>query len=301
MLTRRCIEPGYNCSRIMKQFLRVRMSTAGQPEPTAAELDTVASNLRVVLDRLDVIAEKAQSTDKWRNRKPVLVAVSKLKHPQLIRRCYDEGHRKFGENYIQELAEKAVILKDECPEIEWHFIGQIQSNKVRDQSLSDFYLITLKMPIEFEIAKLASVPNLHYVETLSSEKHCALLNKEMSRHGRCLNVYVQANTSDEPQKGGATPDAAVELAKFVQSECSSLKLAGFMTIGSYEHSSSELPNTDFDVLFDIRKRFCERTGSSEGDFDLSMGMSHDFETAVLQGSTSVRVGSTIFGPRLKKN
>ncbi|VDM46221.1 unnamed protein product [Toxocara canis] len=278
MFMRRSLGCGYrlDCVRVIKCFLRSRMSVAAQP--SESELDTVAANLNVVLSRLRAVIEQARDTPRWRGRMPVLVAVSKTKHHDLVKRCYDAGQRKFGENYVQELEEKAETLKDDCPEIEWHFIGQMQSNK---------------------IAKLARIPNLRCVETLSSEKHCAMLNKEMAKQNRHMDVYVQANTSNEPQKGGATPDVAVDTARYIRNECSSLRLAGFMTIGSFEQSSSQLPNTDFDVLFDVRKKFCELTNLPEGEFDLSMGMSHDFETAILQGSTSVRVGSTIFGPRLK--
>uniref|UniRef100_A0A9J2PDJ3 Pyridoxal phosphate homeostasis protein n=2 Tax=Ascaris TaxID=6251 RepID=A0A9J2PDJ3_ASCLU len=260
---------------LIKCFLRSRMSVANKPSEN--ELDTVATNLRVVLNRLKEVSEKAQGTSRWCGRIPMLVAVSKTKHPDLVKRCYDEGQRKFGENYVQELQEKAAALANDCPHIEWHFIGQIQSNK---------------------IAKLAAIQNLHCVETLSSEKHCTMLDKEMAKRGRRINVYVQTNTSNEPQKGGATPESALNVAQFIREQCPSLRFAGFMTIGSFEQSSSQQPNADFDVLFDVRKKFCERTGVSEGDYDLSMGMSHDFETAVLQGSTSVRVGTTIFGSRL---
>lgn len=246
--------------------------------PTDEQLKTVAHNLAEVLSRVDSATKNAATySSYWRSQSPVLVAVSKTKHPHLVKACYDSGHREFGENYIQELEEKSEYLHEKCPNIRWHFIGQIQSNK---------------------IAKLAAVKSLYCVETLSSEKHCEMLAKELAKNDVVLKVLVQVNTSGEEQKGGVTPDKAMELADFIRTSCPSLRFSGFMTIGSFEESSSDFPNKDFDVLFDTRKRFCESRGLNEKDFDLSMGMSHDFETAIKQGSTSVRVGSIIFGPRV---
>ncbi|KAL3982022.1 YggS family pyridoxal phosphate enzyme [Acanthocheilonema viteae] len=236
-------------------------------------------NLQLILRRIADASKKAEQSPYWRGQKPSLVAVSKTKSASLIQCCYDAGQMKFGENYIQELVDKAKVLKSKCPNIQWHFIGTIQSNK---------------------IARLAEIDNLSCVETICSKKHSSILEKEIAKHNRTLKVLIQVNTSKEKQKGGITPEMAVELAEFIRVNCPSLEFGGFMTIGSFAHSVSEISNRDFIELFEVRKTFCELTKENEEDFELSMGMSDDFEAAIMLGSTSVRVGNAIFGPRLLK-
>ncbi|VDN03007.1 unnamed protein product [Thelazia callipaeda] len=255
---------------------------------------SVADNLQVILQRISNAAKKAEQTPYWRGQKPSLLAVSKMISPALIQCCYDAGQRKFGENYIQELADKANLLKSTCPNICWHFIGTIQSNK---------------------IAKLVEVDSLSCVETISSRKHCTMLEQAVAKTGRKLSVLVQVNTSNEEQKGGTSPEMAMDLADFIRVNCPSLKFSGFMTIGSLSNSTSDTYNKDFTKLFDTRKmqssrifmlfdlicyRFCQRISENEESFELSMGMSQDYETAIMQGSTCVRIGSALFGPRLVK-
>jgi uncharacterized pyridoxal phosphate-containing UPF0001 family protein len=114
-------------------------------------------------------------------------------------------------------------------------------------------------------------------------------------------VMVQVNTSDEEQKGGLSQDEAVDLAEFIGKSCPALRFMGFMTIGSLEVSQAkELLNVDFERLSLTRDKYCARTSASVASIELSMGMSQDFEVAIAQGSTNVRVGSTIFGPRIKR-
>lgn len=245
-------------------------------EPSVAECEAAASNLKAILDKVQAAAAEAEKGPYFRGRKPELVAVSKTKHPLLVKACYDVGHRKFGENYIQELEAKSSKLAEQCPEIQWHFIGRIQSNKIK---------------------KIARVKNLHCVETISEKTHATSLNKEMEKLGSTVNVMVQVNTSDEEQKGGASASEALSLACFIKTNCPSLKLCGFMTIGSFEVSVGKGLNEEFDRLFKVREEFCRRENVPEADLDLSMGMSHDFETAIKQGSSYVRVGSSIFGAR----
>uniref|UniRef100_G3MNG3 Pyridoxal phosphate homeostasis protein n=1 Tax=Amblyomma maculatum TaxID=34609 RepID=G3MNG3_AMBMU len=209
---------------------------------------------------------------------PRLVAVSKTKPKELVIAAYNEGQRHFGENYIQELVEKAnnpEILRD-CPQIKWHFIGRLQSNKV---------------------SKLPKIPNLFMVETLESQKTADALNSAWTSSGLPpLNVMVQVNTSGEEQKNGVEPRGASQLVKFLVKECPSLKFAGLMTIGMAEHENIR-PNPDFLCLAKCREQVCSELGLDVSDVELSMGMSADFEEAIRMGSTNVRVGSTIFGQR----
>lgn len=210
---------------------------------------------------------------------PRLVAVSKTKPKELVIAAYNEGQRHFGENYIQELLEKAnsaEILRD-CPDIKWHFIGRLQSNKV---------------------PKLPKIPNLFMVETLESQKTAHALNTAWAASGHSpLNVLVQVNTSGEEQKNGIEPKDASQLVKFIVGECPSLKFAGLMTIGMAEYDKNSGPNPDFVCLAKCKEELCKELEFSASDVELSMGMSADFEEAIRMGSTNVRVGSTIFGHR----
>lgn len=223
-----------------------------------------------------------------------LVAVSKTKPIDLIMAAYNAGQRHFGENYVKELCDKAKQLPKD---IEWHFIGNLQSNKVKQL--------------------ISNVPHLFMVETVDREKIADALNKavaEIDREGRDkLKVLVQVNTSGEESKSGVKPEDLVNLVKHVRDKCPNLQFCGLMTIGALEISRkapSEHEQPDFAKLIECRKQVCEELGLSETSVELSMGMSSDYLIAVsiiikinkrnLQveyGSTNVRVGSTIFGSR----
>jgi len=233
-----------------------------------AAVGEVAVALQGVLQRVQVAAAKA-----GRAVPPRLVAVSKTKPAELIQQAYDVGHRDFGENYVQELCEKAPALP---ADIRWHFIGHLQSNKVA--------------------ALVKSVPNLAFVETVDSERLARKLNGAVEAQGRPpLNVLVQVNTSGEESKSGVEPGApAVELSRFIVTECAHLRLRGLMTIGMPDYTSRP---ENFQCLQQCRREVAAAIGVDEADLELSMGMSGDFEAATEMGSTNVRVGSTIFGAR----
>ncbi|KAL6205462.1 hypothetical protein ACLB2K_022721 [Fragaria x ananassa] len=225
----------------------------------AAAVENVAvSALRSVVLRVRQAAERS-----GRNPSQIrLVAVSKTKPISLIRQVYDAGHRRFGENYLPE-------------DIEWHFIGHLQSNKVK--------------------SLLAGVPNLALVEGVDNVKLANHLDRAVSNLGRNpLKVLVQVNTSGEESKSGVDPSGCVELAKHVKLQCPNLVLSGLMTIGMRDYTSTP---ENFRMLSKCRTEVCKELGMAEENFELSMGMSGDFEQAIEMGSTNVRVGSTIFGPR----
>lgn len=207
---------------------------------------------------------------------PRLVAVSKYKPKEDIQTLYDAGQRHFGENYVQELVEKAHELpKDIC----WHFIGSLQSNKCK---------------------VLAPIANLYAVETLDSESKANKLNSSRESVGALLNVFIQVNSSREEQKSGIIElKDIIALAKHIESNCKNLKLMGLMTIGSIESSKSTSAdeNQDFKTLVEFRDQVSQELGR---DLELSMGMSSDYMEAIAQGSTNVRVGSSIFGARKLK-
>ncbi|EEF32921.1 pyridoxal phosphate homeostasis protein [Ricinus communis] len=224
--------------------------------------------LRSVMVRVRQAAERA-------GRRPEsvrIVAVSKTKPVSLIRHVYDAGHRCFGENYVQEVVDKAPQLPED---IEWHFIGHLQSNKVK----------TL----------LAGVPNLAMVQGVDNEKVANVLDRVVSTLGRNpLKVFVQVNTSGEASKSGIEPSSCVALAEHVKLRCPNLVLSGLMTIGMPDYTSTP---ENFRKLSNCRLEVCKALGMAEDHCELSMGMSGDFEQAIEMGSTNVRVGSTIFGPR----
>ncbi|XP_064968605.1 uncharacterized protein LOC135614791 isoform X7 [Musa acuminata AAA Group] len=171
-----------------------------------------ATALRSVLTRAQQAAERCgRSPEQVR-----VVAVSKTKPVSVIRQVYDVGHRCFGENYVQEIVEKAPQLPSD---IEWHFIGNLQSNKVK--------------------SLLAGVPNLDMVESVDDEKIANHLDRMVASLGRKpLKVLVQVNTSGEESKFGVDPSYCVQLVKHVKLGCPNLIFAGLMTIGMLDYSST---------------------------------------------------------------
>ncbi|KAK3166503.1 hypothetical protein QOZ80_1AG0046550 [Eleusine coracana subsp. coracana] len=227
-----------------------------------------AAALRAVLARAGRAAERSgRAAEAVR-----VVAVGKTKPVSMLQQLYDAGHRYFGENYVQEFVAKAPQLPED---IRWHFIGHLQSNKAK--------------PL------LAAVPNLDMVEGVDNEKIANHLNGAVSSLGRePLKVLVQVNTSGEESKSGVDPSRCVELAKHVKLACPHLVLSGLMTIGMKHYSSTP---ENFEALVNCKVQVCKALGIPTEQFELSMGMSGDFEKAIEMGSTNVRIGSTIFGPR----
>jgi len=242
-------------------------------------MGVVANNISLISKRV-LDSYNAAPVGQRAKKMPRLVAVSKTKPVDMIVEAYQAGHRHFGENYVQELCEKStnpVILK-ECPDIQWHFIGNCQSNKAKD---------------------LMRCPNLRMMETIVSEKLAKKLNSHGS--GERLPVMVQVNTSGEANKNGLEPEESVECARFIQEKCPNLAFVGLMTIGDLGNSLAAQvkgENPDFAKLRETRAMVAKQLNLVETDLELSMGMSNDFEEAVRMGSTSVRVGSSIFGARL---
>jgi pyridoxal phosphate enzyme (YggS family) len=192
-----------------------------------------------------------------------LVAVSKTHEPEALRVAYREGQRDFGENYVRELVDKAAALAD-LPGLRWHFIGHLQRNKVRD------------------VVDVGAI-----VETVDSERLVAALAERAARSERGpLEVWVQVNVAREPQKSGCAPEEVGLIVDRIR-EASSLRLRGLMTVPPAVGD----PRPWFAALRALGERF--------GLSGLSMGMSGDLEAAIAEGSTLVRVGTAIFGERLR--
>ncbi len=194
-----------------------------------------------------------------------LVAVSKFHSLCAIREAYDAGQRDFGENYAQELIAKAEGLRD-LAGLRLHFIGALQSNK----------------------AKLLA-PRCQVVETLASSSAARALHERAAALGRSIEVMLQVNVAGERQKSGVAPSSLDELVAQVRA-LSALRLTGLMTIPPAD--DPERARACYETLARLAR---ERQLA-----ELSMGMSDDLELAIAAGSTTVRVGTAIFGPRPAK-
>jgi len=227
---------------------------------------SISKSLQEVKQKIKNLKEKMGL-----RKEPVLVAVSKTKPYSMIEECYVAGHRVFGENYVNELVEKAPRLPED---IQWHFIGHLQSNKCK---------------------QLLSVPNLEVVESVDSFQLASNLDKAVqSIRKRPLKIFIQVNTSQEESKSGVEPNECKELVQKIINETKNLQFSGLMVIGKLDGPSEE----DFKKLVECRKQICEQLNLSSNEVELSMGMSSDYEIAIEYGSTNVRVGSSIFGERV---
>ncbi len=196
-----------------------------------------------------------------------LLAVSKTRSAEEIMEALAAGQRCFGESYLQEAIDKIDLLRDE--EIEWHFIGRVQSNKTR------------------QIAE-----KFDWVHSIDKLKHARRLNDQRPDSMPPLNLCLQINIDNEATKGGVEPDQAAELIQQI-STLPRLQLQGVMTLPSPTASVDE-QRLPFRRLRELR----DRLATKELPLDtLSIGMSDDIPAAIAEGSTMVRVGTAIFGPR----
>ena len=196
-----------------------------------------------------------------------LLAVSKTKPSELVRRAHRSGLCAFGENYAQEMAEKAAALAD-LP-LSWHFIGPIQSNKT---------------------ALIAEVSD--WVHSIDRLKVARRLSEQRPGDKAPLNVLVQINTSNEDSKSGVRPDAAPELMAAIK-ELRGLRLRGLMTIPAATTNQTE-QREPFRRLRELMNQLSDSLPQLD---TLSMGMSGDLEAAISEGANIVRVGTDIFGAR----
>ncbi|CAN1811196.1 Pyridoxal phosphate homeostasis protein [Linum perenne] len=162
-------------------------------------------------------------------------------------------------------------------DVEWHFIGNLQSNKVKPL-LGRINRYIWFCSISLQIASRLD----RVVESLGRKP---------------LKVFIQVNTSGEESKYGVEPSSCVELAKHVRENCTNLEFGGLMTIGMLDYSSTPENFKGCQTLASCRSEVCKALGIEEEQCELSMGMSNDFEKAIEMGSTNVRVGSIIFGAR----
>ncbi len=226
-------------------------------------MPTICDNLAEVHARIERAAHGARHSPHAIS----LLTVSKTWPAERLREAWQCGQRAFGENYAHELQSKSAALAD-LP-IEWHFIGHIQSNKTR--------------LISRTAAWVHGIECLRIAERLDRQRENGLPP---------LNVCVQVNLSGEASKSGVPEEAALGLLQQL-SGLPHLRLRGLMTI-----PAPDLPQDTQQAVFDSLRRLFEQANAQGLNLDtLSMGMSHDLEAAIAAGSTLVRIGTAIFGPR----
>jgi pyridoxal phosphate enzyme (YggS family) len=217
----------------------------------------------VIAERLSELRERIAMAAQRAGRRAdeiTLVAVSKTKPAADILAAYEAGQRHFGESYVQEFEAKSIEI-GELPGAVFHFIGRLQSNKTTPA------------------AKLFQV-----IQTVDSIKIARRLNET----GRPLEVFLEVKISLEETKGGVAEEDLPELKEFVES-CGNLRLRGLM--GMPPWSDDAEPSRPY---FQRLRCLGERFGLKE----LSMGMSHDFEVAIEEGATMIRIGTALFGKRI---
>ncbi len=203
----------------------------------------------------------AQSALRLTEAAPVLVAVTKKISETAIRAALQAGQRVFGENRVQEVAEKWPALRKDFADVTLHLIGPLQTNKVK-QALSLFDVI----------------------ETLDRPKLAEALAKEMAKGARAPRLFVQVNTGEEPQKAGVAPSETDAFLNHCRGALG-LRIEGLMCVPPVAEAAAP----HFALLHEIARR--------NGLHGLSMGMSGDYATGLAFGASHVRVGSAIFGPR----
>jgi pyridoxal phosphate enzyme (YggS family) len=227
----------------------------------------IAARLQAVRERIRIAAAAA-------GRYPEevrLIAVSKTASCADIQHAIDAGQHVFGESTVQEVLTKDTLIKD--PANEWHFIGHLQTNKARH------------IPGRFA-----------WLHTLDSLKLARKLSSYAETEGVAVNVLVQVNIADDPGKFGMRADGVFDFVEeLLQANLSGIRLRGLMTIGRLDASAAETQRA-FAHLRELRDACAQRFGAEQFR-ELSMGMSEDFETAIAEGATMVRVGSAIFGER----
>jgi len=225
----------------------------------ALTVEDARARIAVVRERIGRAAAKV-GRDPSRVK---LVAVSKTHPAEMVRAAWEAGHRVFGENYVQELADKADALSA-LEGIVWHFIGHLQRNKAKD------------------VVRARAV-----VETVDSERLAEELAKRSVAAGVVTPCFVQVNVGGEAQKSGCEPTEAADVVAALRA-LEGVSVNGLMTVPPLVEDP-EASRPYFRALRELAEKLALE--------DLSMGMTHDLEIAVEEGATIVRVGTAIFGPR----
>ncbi|MFP5384726.1 MAG: YggS family pyridoxal phosphate-dependent enzyme [Bacteriovoracia bacterium] len=221
------------------------------------------SRTELYQEKLENLKEELKDTS--------LLIVSKTRSLDEIKTYYQLGHRDFGENRVQELSDKAIALQDECPEIRWHMIGHLQSNKIN---------------------ALFAVPNLFAIHSVHDRSLVEKLIHAEDKLGHELCIFLQFNTSHEEEKSGFETYTDLRTSAELLLKCKKLKLTGLMTMGTLrtENFEAEAGRCFQDLRVEKEKL--------ENEFNIklktSMGMSQDYKIAIREKSDWVRLGTMMF-------
>ena len=226
---------------------------------------SIKENLQTVKNNMLKAAERA-----GRNPEDItLIAVSKTKPVEMIREAYDLGIRDFGENKVQELVDKYDMLPGD---IRWHLIGHLQTNKVK-------YI----------------VDKAYLIHSVDSVKLAKEISKEASKRSLTVNILIEVNVSGEESKFGVSPDKLLETTEEIAA-LPAINIKGLMTVAPYvvdSEQNREIFAQMMKFTVDIMQKNIDNVSM---DF-ISMGMSGDYEVAIEEGATYIRVGTSIFGER----
>lgn len=229
----------------------------------------------MVGENLEIVQKRVQNACRRSNRNPediLVVGVTKTFGPETVREAVSTGLLDVGENYVQELIDKRKQVPDE--RVRWHFIGHLQSNKVK-------YLAGF----------------IHLIHAVDNDSVAEEIHKRGEKAGRIIDVLVEVHTTDEATKYGVKPGETLELVKRI-SRLDHLRVRGLMTMGPFSDDPND-SRPSFRQLVELRKNI-EREGIGRVSMEhLSMGMSHDFEVGIEEGATIVRIGTAIFGARTR--
>jgi PLP dependent protein len=283
-----CCRPYWRSTKNKRQFWRASLLSVSvkqfprfSPYPGASVVNpafppiilpmSIAENVTEIRERIAKAAARV-----GRNADSItLMAVSKTVEPERIKEAYAAGLRVFGENRVQEFEGKSAGLS-ELKEAGWHLIGHLQSNKAK---------------------KAAEL--FHAVDSLDSPRLAEKLNQAAAEAGKRLDVLIEIKVGQEESKAGLPLDSP-ELENLLRGapQLASLQIRGLMTVPPFTENP-EGARPYFRLLRDLRDQIAARKLPGIAMDVLSMGMSHDFEVAIEEGSTCVRVGTAIFGARLK--
>jgi PLP dependent protein len=228
----------------------------------------VAENAEIIKNRIREVCLRC-------GRKPeevLLLGVSKTFGIDKIREAVSAGLFDIGENYTQELDSKRGLLNDD--RVRWHFIGHLQSNKVK--YVADY---------------------IHLIHSVDNDRVAEEIQKRAAKVDRSVDVLVEVHTTDEATKFGVLPDQTIDLIKRI-SVFDRVKVRGLMTMGPFSDDPDD-SRPSFQLLSELAKKITREGIENVTMQHLSMGMSHDFEVAIEEGATIVRIGTMLFGARLQ--
>lgn len=226
-------------------------------------MPTISENIELIQHRIEALANQNHRS----NEEIMLLAVTKTRSPAEIRQAYDTGLRNFGENYLQEAIEKIEQLEN--LDICWHFIGTIQSNKTR-----------------------IIAEHFDWVHSVDRFKTAQRLSSQRPDNKSPLNCCIQVNISGEESKGGVAPENVTSLALAIN-KLANINLRGLMVL-PLATDNPEIQQQSFEKTAQLFESIRVQLPQLDS---LSMGMTGDMDTAIAAGSTIVRIGTAIFGPR----